>query len=151
MSTIMPFVSTSFIVISAILVAIGWYLIRKGRREPHQKVMVAASISAIIFFIIYVSRTLIYGSTVFGGPDELRPFYITFLLFHIVLAIVAAVMGIITLILAFKGNFFKHRKIGPYTAVIWFCTAITGVTVYYLLYVKYPGGDVKGLVESIFG
>ena len=151
MSTAMPFISTLFIVISAILVAIGWYLIIKGKREAHQKVMVAGAISALLFFIIYVSRTVFYGNTEFGGPDSIKTFYLIFLLFHITLATVAAVMGIITLTFAFKGNFFKHKRIGPWTAIIWFLTAITGVTVYYLLYIKYPGGEVTGLLEAIFG
>jgi putative membrane protein len=150
-STVLPFVSTLFIVISAVLVAIGWYLIIKKKPIAHQKVMVTGAVSAIIFFILYVTKTVVIGSTAFGGPDELRTFYLIFLLFHITLAIIAAVMGIITLTLAFKGSFLKHRRIGPWTALVWFGAAITGVTVYYLLYIKYPGGEVKGLIESIFG
>lgn len=151
MSTILPFLSTLFIVISALLVAVGWYLIRQGKRIPHQKVMVAAAVFAILFFLIYASRTIIVGNTIFGGPDHIKTFYMIFLIFHIFLATAAAVMGIITLTLAFKGNFFKHRKIGPWTAVIWFLTAITGVTVYYLLYIKYPSGEVSNVIEAIFG
>jgi putative membrane protein len=151
MSTLLPFLSTLFIVISAILVAVGWYLIVKGKRDSHQKVMVAAALFAILFFVIYASRTFIVGNTEFGGPDDIKLFYTVFLIFHILLATVGAVFGIITLTLAYKGNFFKHRKIGPWTAVIWFLTAITGVMVYYLLYIKYPGGEVTNVVRAIFG
>ncbi len=151
MYTVLPFLSVSFIVMSAILVAIGWYLIRKGNRFAHQRVMIAAAVFAIIFFVIYVSRTFIVGNTEFGGPDDVKTYYTIFLLFHIVLATVSAVMGLVTLRLAFKGNFFKHRKLGPYTAVIWFATAITGVLVYYLLYIRYPGGEVTNVFRAIFG
>ena len=51
---ILPTISTAFIVISAVLVAIGWGLIYKGKIEAHKKVMFAAGVSALIFFIIYV-------------------------------------------------------------------------------------------------
>jgi len=148
---IFPTVSTSFIALSAILVAIGWRLIIKRRREAHEKVMIAAAIAAICFFIIYVSRTIFIGNTSWGGPESLKTVYLIFLLFHIVLATVAAVFGITTLTLAFRKNFAKHRQWGRRTAVIWFTTAITGITVYVLLYLCYPGGHTKPVINAIFG
>lgn len=151
MKTFLPLLSTSFIVLSAVLVAFGWYYILKGRRETHQKLMVLAAISAVLFFTLYLSRTLILGSTPFNGPDGIKTFYLIFLLFHIVLAMVAAVMGIVTLVLAYQGKFLKHRRIGRPTAIIWFCTAITGLTVYLLLYVIYPPADTTHLMDAIFG
>ncbi|MFD0672478.1 DUF420 domain-containing protein [Cohnella sp. GCM10027633] len=148
---IFPMISTSFIALSAILVAFGWRFIIQGRREAHEKTMIAAAIAATIFFIIYMSRTIFVGNTVFNGPDNLKTIYLIFLLFHIVLATVAAVFGITTLTLAFRKNFAKHRKWGRKTAVIWFATAITGITVYVLLYLCYPGGHTKPVIDAIFG
>lgn len=148
---IFPMISTSFIALSAILVAFGWRFIIKGKREAHEKTMIAAAIAATIFFIIYMSRTIFVGNTTFNGPDDLKTLYLIFLLFHIVLATVAAVFGITTLTLAFRKNFAKHRKWGRKTAVIWFATAITGITVYVLLYLCYPGGHTKPVIDAIFG
>jgi putative membrane protein len=148
---IFPMVSTSFIALSAILVAVGWRLIIKKKREEHKKVMLAASVSALCFFIIYVSRTIFIGNTSWGGPDDLKTLYLIFLLFHILLATIAAVFGITTLTLAFRNNFVKHRKWGKVTALIWFATAITGITVYVLLYLCYPGGHTKPVINAIFG
>jgi putative membrane protein len=148
---VLPAISTSFIAISAILVAIGWALILKKKREAHQKVMIWAAVTALIFFIIYLARTIFVGNTEWGGPDSLKTVYLIFLLFHIVLATVAAVFGITTLTLGFRQKFDKHRKWGRTTAVIWFITAITGITVYLLLYQFYPGGHTKPLFEAIFG
>jgi len=113
--------------------------------------MIAGAIAAIIFFIIYASRTIFVGNTNWGGPDDLEPYYKTFLFFHIVLATVAAVFGITTLVLAFKERYAKHRKWGKITALIWFATAITGVTVYTLLYIMYPGGHTTPLLDVLFG
>ena len=68
-------ISTTFIVISAVLVAIGWGLIIKGKVEAHKKVMFVAGIAALIFFIIYATRTVFIGNTAFGGPEELKKYY----------------------------------------------------------------------------
>ncbi|MFM1651017.1 DUF420 domain-containing protein [Brevibacillus sp. B_LB10_24] len=147
----MPLISTSCIVISACLVAIGWYLIRRGKRDQHKTVMIWASIFAILFFIIYVSKTIFVGTALFGGPPNLKPAYTVFLLFHTTLATVGAVMGLYTLYLGFKGRFSRHKKIGPWTSVIWFFTGITGAAVYALLYVIYPHTDKASLIEGLFG
>ncbi|MNJ54340.1 hypothetical protein D3C77_497750 [compost metagenome] len=131
--------------------AIGWGQIIKGKREAHKKTMIAAAIAAIIFFIIYTSRTAFIGNTAWGGPVGLKPNYQTVLIFHIVLATVAAVFGITTLTLGFKEKYAKHRKWGKVTSIIWFFTAITGVAVYVLLYVLYPGGHTKPVWDILLG
>lgn len=148
---ILPTISTAFILLSAILVAIGWVLISKGKIEMHKKAMIAAAIAALIFFIIYASRTIFIGNTQFGGPSNIKIYYTLFLIFHITLATVGAVFGIITLTLGFKNNIVKHKKIGPITSVIWFFTAITGVAVYLLLYVVYKGGETTSVLKAILG
>ncbi|MDQ0160120.1 DUF420 domain-containing protein [Alkalibacillus salilacus] len=147
----LPTISTVFIVVSAILVAIGWVLIANGKATAHKRTMIAAAISALTFFILYVSRTIFLGNQTFGGPDDMQIFYTSFLVFHIILATTGAVFGIVTLYLAFKRRISKHRKIGPVTAVIWFFTAITGVMVYLLLYVLYDSGHSSSLFRAIFG
>jgi putative membrane protein len=148
---ILPTISTSFIALSAIFVAVGWVSIRKGNREAHQKWMTVGSVLATLFFLTYVSRTAFVGNTKFGGPDDVKVYYQIFLVFHIVLATVAAVMGLITLYRAYKKQFDRHKRIGPWTAIIWFVTAITGVTVYVLLYVLYPGGTQDSVIKVILG
>lgn len=149
--TIFPTISTAFIVISAVLVAVGWRQIIKRQREAHKKTMIAAAIFAILFFIVYMSRTIFVGNTSWGGPEELEGIYYVFLIFHIVLATVAAVFGITTLVLGFKEKYAKHRKWGRVTAVMWFVTATTGAFVYVLLYLLYPGGHTKPVWEIILG
>lgn len=148
---ILPTISTSFIVFSAIMVAIGWNLIRKRKIDAHRKAMLWAAIFAIVFFIIYASRTIFIGNTSFGGPDHLKIYYTIFLVFHITLATVGAVMGIISIITGLKNSLAKHRKLGPVTSIIWFLTAITGVAVYLLLYVFYHGGETTSVIKAILG
>ena len=111
----LPTTSTFFIILSAVFVAIGWNLIRKKRIEAHKKMMIAAAVSAVLFFIIYISRTIVVGNTSFGGPDSLKIYYTIFLVFHIILATTGAIIGVITIRAGLKNNLQIHRKIGPVT------------------------------------
>jgi putative membrane protein len=148
---ILPTISTTFIVLSAIFVAIGWYQISKGNIDNHRKVMFIAGVCALTFFIIYASRTVFIGNTSFGGPDNIKLYYTIFLIFHITLATTGGVMGLINFWTGYKRKLKLHRKIGPITSVIWFCTAITGVAVYLLLYVFYHGGETTSVIKAILG
>lgn len=148
---LLPTISTVFIIISAIFVAIGWRLIVKGKKVAHKKAMTMAAISALLFFITYISKTVFIGTKSFGGPEDIKIYYTIFLLFHIILATISLVFGIVTLVLAWKRNIPKHEKIGPITSVIWFGSAITGVLVYLLLYVFFSGGETTSLLRGIFG
>lgn len=147
----LPTLSTFFIVLSAILVAIGWKLVRERKIEAHKKTMLGAAVAAVLFFIIYASRTVFIGNTAFGGPENLKIYYTVFLIFHIMLSTSGAVMGILTINWGLKNKLDKHRRIGPITSIVWFFTAITGVAVYLLLYVFYEGGETTSMIKAILG
>ncbi|RST75371.1 DUF420 domain-containing protein [Siminovitchia acidinfaciens] len=148
---ILPTISTVFIVISAVLVAVGWGKIKKGQIDSHKKTMIAAAFFAVAFFIIYSSRTVFIGNTSFGGPQSLKLFYTIFLIFHIMLSTTGAVLGIISLRSGLKDRLTIHKKLGPITSIVWFGTGITGVLVYLLLYVFYEGGETTSLFKAILG
>ncbi|WP_268928760.1 DUF420 domain-containing protein [Microaerobacter geothermalis] len=149
MSQILALIGTSFNVISAILVAVGWRFVRAGRTNSHRKVMVFAFLFATGFFVIYVTRTLVIGNTPFGGPDELKGYYLIFLFFHIILVTISAVLWVITLYLAFNKKFSLHKRLGPWSAMIWFASVITGVILYIVLYEVYPSGTTTSLIKAI--
>ncbi len=96
-------------------------------------------------------RTIFIGNTAFGGPASIKKYYTIFLFFHINLATIGGILGLVQIITAFKDKYNVHRKFGPFASVIWFCTAITGVAVYLLLYVLYPGGETTSLIKATFG
>jgi putative membrane protein len=148
---LLPTISTTFIFLSAVTVGIGWWQISKRKIEAHKKTMVMAAIFALIFFIIYATRTVFIGNTSFGGPSNIKIYYTIFLVFHIILATTGAIFGVVTLFTGLKNKFHIHRKLGPITSVIWFCTATTGVAVYLLLYVFYRGGETTSAIKAILG
>jgi putative membrane protein len=148
---ILPTISTTFIVLSGITVAIGWWQIKQRKIETHKKTMLLAAIFALIFFIIYASRTVFIGNTAFGGPDDIKIYYTVFLIFHITLATLGAGLGVLSLLSGYKNKLSLHRKLGPFTSIVWFFTAITGVAVYLLLYVFYHGGETTSMIKAILG
>lgn len=151
MATFLPFISTLFIALSAVFVAAGWYLIAKRKIEAHKKVMFWAAVLAVVFFATYLSKTIFIGSTSFGGPEQVAAYYQIFLIFHITMATIAAVLGIIQLTTGYKNQLARHRKLGPVTSIIWFISATTGIAVYFLLYVIYPPGETTNLFRAILG
>lgn len=144
-------ISTVFIAISAIFVAIGWIVIVRRNKELHKKMMILGALFATIFFITYVAKTVFVGSTAFGGPEEIKIYYTIFLIFHIVLATTAAVLGIIMLVSGFKNNLTLHKKLGATTSILWFFSATSGIAVYLLLYVIYPPGEVTNVFRAVWG
>ncbi|WP_084031693.1 DUF420 domain-containing protein [Anaerobacillus arseniciselenatis] len=148
---LLPLISTIFIGISAVFVALGWIVVAKGKVELHKKMMFYGALFAVIFFVTYVAKTVFVGSTAFGGPEEVKIYYTIFLIIHITLATTAAVLGITALISGYKNNMKLHRKLGPVTSIVWFLGSSTGIAVYFLLYVIYPPGEVTNVFRAIWG
>lgn len=147
---ILPTISTAFIVLSAIFMLVGIVKIRQKKEVEHEKWMKYAAVAALIFFILYVSKTVFLGNTQFGGPENLETYYVIFLICHIILSTTGGILGGTQLYTGSKRKRAAHRTIGKIAVPIWFLTAITGVMVYILLYVMYPGGETTGLFDAIF-
>lgn len=147
---ILPTISTIFIVLSAICMAVGIVQIKQKNEVKHEKWMKYSAIAALLFFVFYISKTVFLGNTQFGGPANLEPYYVTFLISHIILATTGGVLGGIQLYTGSKNKRRIHRKMSMSVAVVWFFSAITGVMVYVILYLLYPGGETTGLFDAIF-
>lgn len=149
MGQVLPYINISFILISACCVAIGWCFIRLKKVDWHRRWMLAGSFFAAAFFIGYVAKTILFGDTTFGGPTKWKVGYEVFLQTHSTLATIAAIMGIASLYLAFRKNFRKHKRIGPWTASLWFLTAATGLVVFLLLYIVFPPGSTTSIFHDM--
>lgn len=148
---LLPTISTIFILLSAITVAIGWIQISQRNIEAHKKTMALGALFALTFFVIYITRTIFIGNTAFGGPDHIKIYYTIFLIFHITLATIAAIFGVVTIFTGYTKKLQKHRRLGPITSVSWFVSATTGVVVYLFLYVFYRGGETTSMIKAILG
>ncbi|HEV8146707.1 MAG TPA: DUF420 domain-containing protein [Bryobacteraceae bacterium] len=130
----LPAVNATLNATSAVLLAIGYALIRSGRRDAHKKTMLAAFWVSVAFLICYLVYHAQVGSVRYPGTGTIRTVYLTILLTHTILAATVPVLAIITLRRALKGNFPHHRKIARWTLPIWMYVNVTGVVVYLMLY-----------------
>ncbi|MCL6548572.1 MAG: DUF420 domain-containing protein [Alicyclobacillus sp.] len=151
MALALAYFNVACMLFSGLAVAAGWYAIRQGNRDTHRRLMISAAYLAAAFFASYILKTVLVGDTTFGGPARWRAWYQGFLQTHSVLATVGAILGVITLYYGLKGRFGRHRRIGPWTAVIWLITAATGIAVFLLLYVVFPPGPTTNMFRAWSG
>lgn len=130
----LPTVNATLNTISAILLTIGYVLIRQRRIEAHKRCMLAAFAVSVLFLISYVIYHANAGSTPFTRQGWIRPVYFTILISHIILAFVIVPLAIRTLYLAWRERFEQHRRIAKITLPVWLYVSITGVLIYIMLY-----------------
>jgi len=126
---------------ATVLISIGFALIKLGKREAHRAAMLTAGGVSALFLVGYVThKILIHGvHTPFGGESPaLRAFYYTMLVTHIILAISIAYLVPRTFLFAIKGDFVAHKRWARFTFPIWYYVSVTGVLVYFFLYVWWP-------------
>jgi len=119
---------------AAVLLVCAYTLIRRGRREAHKRVMLAAFSVSVLFLISYLTYHAQVGSVRYPHPGAIRSVYLTILFTHTVLAAAVPVLAIITLRRGLKGNFVRHKAIARWTLPIWLYVSVTGVVVYLMLY-----------------
>jgi uncharacterized membrane protein YozB (DUF420 family) len=119
---------------SAVLLGTGYVLIRRGRRQAHKRVMLAALVSSALFLTSYLVYHAQVGSVRFRGQGPVRTLYFTILLTHTVLAVVIVPLVAMTLVPALRGRFDKHRRLARITLPLWAYVSVTGVVIYWMLY-----------------
>ena len=122
---------------AAVLLAVGYYYIRRQRRIAHRNCMVATLLVSAIFLISYLTYHAKVGYMPFAGQGWIRPLYFTLLFSHIVLAAVIVPLVIGTVWFAATGNFDRHPRIARWTLPIWLYTSVSGVIVYLLAFHVY--------------
>lgn len=137
-AAILPHVNAGLNTLSTILLLIGYYLIKTGRKDEHRKAMIAAMIVSVFFLISYLTYHFTAPIFVFPGTGWAVPAYYTLLISHVVLATVVSPMVIVTAWRAFQGQFDRHKAIARWTWPIWIFVTVSGVMVYVILYHVYP-------------
>ena len=135
----LPVVNATLNAIAAVLLAVGLYLIKKRRNDAHKKVMLAAVVVSAVFLSCYLVYHANHGSRRFEGPDPIRTVYLAILIPHVILAIVNLPLIILTLVRALKGQFLAHRRVAKITWAMWMFVSVTGVVVYVMNYIVWPG------------
>jgi uncharacterized membrane protein YozB (DUF420 family) len=134
LQTILPAINATLNSTCAGLLLAGFWLIRKGDKETHAKVMMTAFGVSVLFLISYLTHHALHGSTRFTGTGWVRPVYFGILISHTVLAVVIVPLVLRTLYLAIRRRYPEHRAIARWTLPLWLYVSVTGVVVYWMLY-----------------
>jgi len=119
--------------LTAILLVVAVFQIKKGNRKIHERIMKLCIALSALFLVMYVTYHMTSDSTSYGGVGVLRYVYFFILISHILLSIGVIPFVLITFVRALNGNFEKHKKIAKITFPIWLYVAITGVIVYLMI------------------
>jgi uncharacterized membrane protein YozB (DUF420 family) len=130
----LPALNASLNGIATVLLVAGWWLIRRGRRNAHRGVMVAALLVSAAFLTSYVVYHAHVGSRPYQGTGPIRAVYFTILITHIVLAAAIVPMVLVTVTRAWRGRYDRHRAIARWTMPLWLYVSVTGVVIYLMLY-----------------
>ncbi|MGH9570619.1 MAG: DUF420 domain-containing protein, partial [Candidatus Angelobacter sp.] len=111
--------------------------IHRQKVRLHRACMIAAVITSGLFLVSYLYYHAHVGSVHFPGHGWPRALYFSILISHTILAAAVPPLVVITLVLALRERFERHRRIARWTYPIWLYVSITGVIVYIMLYQIY--------------
>jgi len=130
----LPAVDATLNAASAVLLASGFFFIRRKNIRAHKACMLSAFATSVLFLACYLTYHYFHGVTRFLGHGFVRSFYLTLLGSHTVLAMVIVPLVLTTLYRALRQRFDQHRRIARWTLPLWLYVSVTGVAVYWMLY-----------------
>jgi uncharacterized membrane protein YozB (DUF420 family) len=133
----LPTLNAALNALAGCFLLLGYWFIRRGRRDAHRMAMAAAFVTSTLFLVSYLIYHANAGSRPFPGTGPIRAVYFTILISHVVLAAVILPLALMTLWRALKGRFDAHRRIARYTLPLWLYVSVTGVAIYGMLYLLY--------------
>jgi uncharacterized membrane protein YozB (DUF420 family) len=97
--------------------------------------MIGAIVSSAFFLISYLIYHYQVGSVPYPYYDWTRPIYFTILIPHVILAGVMVPFILRLLYLALKERFDKHQKLARFVWPVWMFVSISGIIIFFMLYV----------------
>jgi putative membrane protein len=117
--------------ITAVVLLVAFYFIKKKNVEAHRKSIYLAVGLSVMFLLSYVAYHITTPPTSYGG--EFGYIYYPLLITHVVLAAVIFPFILFTFVRAYTNQFDKHRKMARWVWPIWLYVAITGPVCYLML------------------
>jgi putative membrane protein len=119
--------------LSALALLIGFYFIKQRRIAAHRASMMTAFVFSSLFLLSYIANHALHGDQKYPVHDTIYHVYIPLLISHIVLAIVALPIVLITFYLSLSGRIPAHRRLAKITFPLWLYVSVTGVIVRIML------------------
>ena len=119
--------------LSAVALLVGYTFIRARRISAHRAAMISAFIFSTLFLVSYILHHALHGDVRYPLHAALRSVYLPLLASHIVLAIVALPLILVTFFFSLTGRIPQHRKIARWTLPLWLYVSVTGVLTWAML------------------
>ena len=122
---------------AGLFLLLGYFFIKKDKKEAHKWSMITAFFFSALFLGFYLYYHYHVGSKKFPDLGFIKTIYLVILFPHIVLATLMVPLILKTFYHAYKQEWEKHKKVARITFPIWIYVSITGVLIYFMLYVWY--------------
>jgi putative membrane protein len=119
--------------LSATALLIGYTFIKSRRIAAHRTAMMTAFGFSTLFLVSYIAHHALHGDVRYPIHAALRSVYLPLLASHIILAIVALPLVLVTFFFSLSGRIPQHRKIARWTFPLWLYVSVTGVVTYVML------------------
>ncbi|OIQ25047.1 MAG: hypothetical protein BM555_06855 [Crocinitomix sp. MedPE-SWsnd] len=133
--------------LTAILLIAAVLMIKKGKKEIHQKLMTTAVVCSLLFLAMYVAYHMTSDSTIYGDSnhDGERSIeetavvgksllvYTFILISHIILSLIVMPLVMMTYLKGWASKVEAHKKWAKKTFPIWLYVAVSGVVVYFMI------------------
>jgi putative membrane protein len=119
--------------LAATALLIGYTFIRARRIAAHRAAMITAFAFSSLFLVSYIVHHALHGDVRYPLHAAFRTFYLALLASHILLAVVALPLVLVTFFFSLSGRFPQHKKVARWTFPIWLYVSITGVLTYVML------------------
>ncbi len=135
-STRLPFLPALNAVLnglSATALLIGFTFVRARRIAAHRASMMTAFGFSTLFLVSYILHHALHGDVRYPVHAAFRGFYLGLLSSHILLAVVALPLVLVTFFFSLSGRIPQHRRIARWTFPLWLYVSVTGVITYVML------------------
>jgi len=119
--------------LSATALLLGFTFIRARRIPAHRAAMITAFGFSTLFLVSYILHHALHGDVRYPAHAALRMVYLPLLASHILLAIVALPLILVTFFFSLTGRIPQHRKVARWTFPLWLYVSVTGVVTYVML------------------
>ena len=119
--------------LSAISLLIGFTFIKSHKIAQHRAAMTTAFVFSTLFLVSYILHHALHGDVRYPAHAAFRTFYLWLLGSHIILAIVALPLVLVTFFFSLTGRIRQHRAIARWTFPLWLYVSVTGVITYVML------------------
>jgi putative membrane protein len=133
--TFLPALNALLNGLAATALLIGYTFIRAHRINAHRNAMFTAFGFSTLFLLSYIAHHALHGDVRYPIHAAFRTPYLLLLSSHIILAIIALPLVLITFFLSLTGRIAIHRKVARWTFPIWLYVSITGVITYVMLHI----------------